>query len=57
MTRSTLFHDQVIKRTKEKVLVYSDSVLCPGKLSDLSEANQRCEGQVADFQVSASFAC
>ena len=54
-TRSMLFHDQVIKWTKAKVLVYSDSVLCLGKLSDHSEANRRREGQVADFQLSASY--
>ena len=49
-----LFHDQVIKWRIAKVLVYSDSVLCLGKLSDHSEANRRWEGQVADFQLSAS---
>ena len=48
-------HDQVIKWTKAKVLVYSNSVLCLGKLSDHSEANQRWEGQVADFQLPASY--
>ena len=49
-----LFHDQVIKWRIAKVLVYSDSVLCLGKVSDHSEANRRWEGQVADFQLSAS---
>ena len=39
---------------KQKVHVYSDSVLCLGKMSDLSEANRRWEGQVAVFQLSAS---
>ena len=29
-TRSVFSHDQVIQRTKAKVLVYSDSVLCLG---------------------------
>ena len=50
-----LFPDQVIKWRIAKVLVYSDSVLCLGKLSGHSEANRRWEGQVADFQLSASF--
>ena len=34
-TRSTLSHDQLIKWTKAQVLVYSDSVLCLVKMSDL----------------------
>ena len=48
-TRSILSHGQVIKWTKAKVLVDSDSVPCMGKLSDHSEANRRWEGQVADL--------
>ena len=40
-TRSTLSHGQVIKWTKAKVRVYSDSVLCLEKISDDSEANRR----------------
>ena len=40
-TRSTLTQDQVITWTKAKVRVYSDSVLCLGKMSDHSEANRR----------------
>ena len=52
-TRSTLSHDQETKWTKSKVHVYSDSVLCLEKLSYLSEANRRWEGQVADFLLSA----
>ena len=39
-TRSTLSHDQVIKWTKAKERVYSDSVLCVGQVLDHSEANQ-----------------
>ena len=54
-TRSTLSHDPVIRWTKTKENVYSDSVLCLVKLSDLSEANRRWEGQVTYFQVSASY--
>ena len=42
-TRSTLSHGQVIAWTKAKVRVYSDSVLCFGKMSDHSEANRRWE--------------
>ena len=30
--RSTLLHDRVIKLSKAKVHVYSDSVLCSGKM-------------------------
>ena len=53
-TRSVLFHDQVIHWIKSKVRVYSDSFQYLEKLSDLSEANRRWEGQVADFQLTAS---
>ena len=45
----------MIKWSKGKVRVYSDSVLCLRKLSDPSEANRRWDGQVADFQLSASY--
>ena len=38
-TRSTLAHDQVIRWTKAIVRVYSDSALCLGKMSRISEAN------------------
>ena len=55
-TRSLLSHDQVIMRTKAKVLVYSNSVLCLGKMLDHSEANQRWQGHVADFQLFCSYA-
>ena len=34
-TRSTLTHHQVIQRTKAKVRVYSDSVLCLGMLTEM----------------------
>ena len=40
-TRSTLSHDQVIRWTKAKVHVYSDSVLCVGKMYEHKEANRR----------------
>ena len=45
-TRCTLTHDQVITRTKAKVHVYSDSVLCLGKIQEHSEANQRWKNQL-----------
>ena len=54
-TRSTFSHDQVITWTKAKIHVYSDSVLCLGKLSDHSEANRRWENQVNDVQQSSSY--
>ena len=45
----------MIKKAKAKVRVYSDSVLCFGKIEDPSEANRRWYGQVADFRSSTSF--
>ena len=48
-TRTTLTHDQVITLTKAKVRLYSDSVLCLGKMSDHSEANRRWRNQVKKF--------
>ena len=48
-------HDQVTKWAKAKVLVYSDSVLCLGKIQDRSEANRRWEGQVTEFRLSTSY--
>ena len=54
-TRSTLSHEQVIQWIKAKVRVYSDSVLCLGKMNESKDATTRWEGQVADFQMSASY--
>ena len=48
--RSTLCHDQVIMWAKAKVHVYSDSVLCLGKLHDHPEANEKWRDQVSEFQ-------
>ena len=45
-TRSTLSHVQMIKWTKARVRVWSDSALRFGKMSDHSEANRRWEGQI-----------
>ena len=47
--RFTLCHDQVIKWAKLKVHVYSDSVLCLGKIYDHSEANKKWKRQIQDF--------
>ena len=52
-TRSALFHDQVIKWTKVKLLVYSDSVLCLVKMYKHFDAIERWEGQVEEFQMFA----
>ena len=49
-TRSTLLHDQVIKWTKAKVHVYTDSVLCLGKMQELSGANKKWTDQHREFQ-------
>ena len=51
--RSTFSHDQVIKWTKAKVRIYSDSVLCVGEMSFHKEAITRWEGQVEEFQMCA----
>ena len=45
----------MIKWTKPKVRVYSDSVLCLGKMYDDRDAITRWEGQVEEFQMSASY--
>ena len=54
--RSTLCHGQIIKWTKAKVHVYSDSVLCLGKLHNHSEANETWRDQFSDFQRSNEYA-
>ena len=51
-TRSRITHDQVITWTKEKVHVYSDSVLCLVKMQEHSEANQRWTNQLEEFRQS-----
>ena len=45
----------MIKWTKPKVRVYSDSVLCLGKMDDDRDAITRWEGQVEEFKMSASY--
>ena len=47
-TRSSLAHDQAIKRSKAKVRVSPVSVLCLGKMTDPADANRRWEGQVEE---------
>ena len=54
-TRSTLTHDQVIKWTKAKVHVNSDSVLCLGKMQEHSTANQRWKAQLEELRQSNSY--
>ena len=54
-TRFTLTHDQVIKWTKAKVHVYTDSVLCMGKTREHPEAHQRWNAQLGEFQQSNSY--
>ena len=44
--RSTLCHDQAIKRVKAKVHVHADSVLCLGKVHSHSEANEKWKSQI-----------
>ena len=53
-TRSTLTDDQVITWTKTKVHIHADSVLCLGKVSEYSEANQRWKNQIEEFRQSNS---
>ena len=45
----------MVKWTKAKVHVYSDSVVCLGRLSEPPEANQRWDGQLTDFQSTTSY--
>ena len=54
-TRSTLSHDQVIQWTEAKVRVHSDSVLCLVKMRAHKDATTRCEGQVEESKMSASY--
>ena len=50
--RSTLLHDKVIKWAKGKVHVYSDSVVCLGKMLVHSEADAKWKDLLEDFQQS-----
>ena len=51
-TRSVLSRDQVIRWSKAKVRVYSDSVLCLGKLNGSKDAITWWKGQVEEFSMS-----
>ena len=50
--RMTLCHDQAIRWAKAKGHVYSDSVLCRGRISHPSEANIKLKEQIQYFQQS-----
>ena len=54
-TKSTLSHHQVMKWTKERARVYSDAVLCLGKMTDPADANRRWEGQVEELRQTDSY--
>ena len=54
MTTSTLLSDRTLKRTKAKVYVYSDSVLCLGKIHDPVEAVEPWKGQVTTVRMENS---
>ena len=48
-------HCLMIKWTKPKVRVYSDSVLCLGKMHDNRDAIIRWKGEVEEFKMTASY--
>ena len=48
--RSTFCHDQVIKWARAKVYVHLDALLRLGKIHDHSEANEKWQSQLKDFQ-------
>ena len=52
-TRMTLYHDQV---GESKVHVYSDSLLCLGRISQPSEANIKWKEQIHFLQQSNEYA-
>ena len=54
MTTSTLLSDRTLKWTKAKEDVYSDSVLCLGKIHDPVEAVEQWKGQVTTFRMENS---
>ena len=53
--KSTLLHDKVIKCGKAKVHVYSDSVLCLGKIYWHTEAHVKWKDQLQDFPQSNEY--
>ena len=52
--KQKIYHPQVIKWTKAKVHVHSDSVLRLGELSALPDAAERWKGQLVDFRTTVS---
>ena len=52
--KQKISHPQVVKWTKAKVHVHSDSVLRLGELSALPDAAERWKGQLVDFQTTVS---
>ena len=50
-----MVHDKVIKWTKAKVHVYSNWVLCLGKMQEHSEANARWQAQLQYFRHSKGY--
>ena len=50
--RSTLAHDIALKWAKAKAHVYSDSVLCLGRMHGHPEAKGKLKGQLQYFQES-----
>ena len=53
--KQKISHPQVIKWTRAKVHVHSDSVLRLGELSALPDAAERWKGQLVDFQTTVSY--
>ena len=53
--RSALLHDRAIKLSEAKVYVYSDSVLCLGKIHEHSTSTQKWKEQIGWFMESKDF--
>ena len=53
--RSTLLHDKVIKLSKAKVHVYSDSVVCLGRMHGHPAAKKKWQDQLRYFQESNEY--
>ena len=55
MGKSVLLDDQTIKKTKARVYVYSDSVLCLGKMHGPEDAIKKWNDQVATLKMCHTF--
>ena len=55
LVRCTFSHDQVIKWTKAKARVYSDSLLCLGKCQIIQKQIEDGENQVEEFRPSCLY--